>query len=66
MVHSLHAGRSRWEVVGAPSASSTSTAGDRAAGYNTYVFDDEGRLVEKLSTTRGADGSLRTSELRSG
>ncbi len=66
MVHSIHAGPARWTVVGAPSASSTSTAGDRAAGYNTYEFDDEGTLVRMLSTTRGADGSLHTGELRSG
>jgi 3',5'-cyclic AMP phosphodiesterase CpdA len=60
MVHSLHACRSRWTVVGAPSASSTSTA-----GYHTYVFDDDGKLIKMLSTTRGADGLLHTDELRS-
>jgi hypothetical protein len=60
----LWIGDSRWLVAGAPSASSTKTTGERAAGYNTYQFDEEGRLEGVFSTTLGENEStsVRTLE----
>lgn len=53
----LRLGDSQWLVAGAPSASSTRTTGERAAGYNTYEFDTEGRLEGAFSTTLGENGA---------